>query len=106
MPFQLIPEILKETDFYSQLPLNLEQQVALKCPNLTEDEQTNIEVNLSKFLQNQLTEGPQSLTHLVQDVNLKKLPKKMFIWMESIANILKTMEIPNQNVATILVLII
>ncbi len=61
-PFQLIPEILKEADFYSQVPLNLDQQVTLKCPNLTENEQTDIEVNLSKFLWNQLTEGPQSLT--------------------------------------------
>ncbi len=34
---QLMPRILEEAAFYSQVPLNLDQQTVLKCPNLTED---------------------------------------------------------------------
>ncbi len=58
----------------------------LKCPKLTENEQMDFEMDLSKFLQNQQTDESQSLTHLLQDVNLKAVPKEMFVWLEAIAS--------------------
>ncbi len=64
-----------------------------KCPKLTGNEQTDFEIDLSKFLQNQQTDESQSLTHLLQDVNLKAVPKEMLIWLEAIATVLRTMEI-------------
>ncbi|MCP3681745.1 MAG: hypothetical protein GY861_03555, partial [bacterium] len=97
---------LNEAKYYSQVPLELNQVVTLRCPKLTENEQMDFEVNLSKFLQNQWTDKSQSLTHLLQDVNLKAIPKEMFVWLEAIATILRTIEVDEENVSTLLVLVI
>ncbi len=76
----------------------------LKCPKLTGNEQMDFEVDLSKFLQNQQTD--ESLPHLLQDVNLKAVPKEMFVWLEAITTILQTMEVNEENASTLLVLVI
>ncbi|MCP3686053.1 MAG: hypothetical protein GY861_25690 [bacterium] len=73
---------------------------------MTENEQTDFEINLSKFLQNQWTDESQSLSHLLQNVNLKKIPKDMFIWLEAIATVLQTAEVGEENISTLLVLVI
>ncbi len=97
---------LNEAKYYSQVPLELNQAVTVRCPKLTENEQMNFEVNLSKFLQNQQTDESQSLTHLLQNVNLKTIPKEMFIWLEAIATVLQTVEVGEENISTLLVLVI
>ncbi len=86
--------------------MELNQAVTLKCPKLTENEQTDFEVNLSKFLQNRRTDESQSLTHLLQDVNLKTIPKEMFVWLEAIATILRSVEVSEEDTSTLLVLVI
>ncbi len=78
----------------------------LTCPKLTKNEQTDFEINLSKFLQNQRTDESQSLTHLLQNVNLKTIPKEMFIWLEAIATVLQTVEVGEEDTSTLLVLVI
>ncbi|MCP3683219.1 MAG: hypothetical protein GY861_11065 [bacterium] len=112
MPWELpfVPQptaaFLNETKYYSQVPLELNQVATLRCPKLTENEQMDFEVNLSKFLQNQQTDKSQSLTHLLQNVNLKAIPKEMLVWLEAIATVLRTMKISEEETSTLLVLII
>ncbi|MCP3686348.1 MAG: hypothetical protein GY861_27200, partial [bacterium] len=67
LPFvpQPTTAFLNEAKYYSQVPLELNQAVTLRCPKLTENEQMDFEVNLSRFLQEQRTDESQSLTHLL-----------------------------------------
>ncbi len=99
LPFvpQPTTAFLNETKYYSQVPLELNQAVTLRCPKLTENKQVDFEVNLSKFLQEQQTEESQSLAHILQNVNLKKIPKEMFVWLESIAKVLQIAEVDEEN---------
>ncbi len=100
------PKLSNEAIYYSQVPLKLEQTIVIKCPKLTGNEQMDFEMDLSKFLHDQQTDKSQSLTHLLQNVNLKAVPKEMFVWLEAIATVLRTMEIPEEEASTLLVLII
>ncbi len=66
----------------------------------------DFEVNLSKFLQEQQADESQSLAHILRNVNLKKIPKDMFVWLEAIAKVLQTAEVDEENISTLLGLII
>ncbi|MCP3685677.1 MAG: hypothetical protein GY861_23775, partial [bacterium] len=101
LPFvpQPTTAFLNEAKYYSQVPLELNQAVTLRCPKLTENEQMDFEVNLSTFLQEQWTDESQSLTHLLQNINLKKIPKEMFVWLEAIATVLQMAEVSEENIS-------
>ncbi len=99
LPFTAQPSSVfsDESNYYSQVPLRLSQTVMLKCPKLTGNEQMDFEMDLSKFLQSQQTDESQSLTHLLQNINLKAVPKELFVWLEAIATVLRTMEINKEK---------